>query len=71
MQDRPVLFDLFKKVVYAKSTDEYNINVDSMKRNNVYDNYENFKYHVESKLLPRRVEWSHKYRYENKLPTHN
>ena len=71
MQDRPVLFDLFKRVVYAKSTDEYNINVDSMKDSDVYDKYENFKHHVESKLLPRKVEWSNTHRYENKLPTHN
>ena len=69
--DRPTLFNLFKKVLYAETTEEYNRSVGEMKRNKVYKKYKNFKAHVENKILPRHNEWSMKDRYEKQLPTHN
>ena len=48
-----------------------NIIVDEMKRDEVYDQYKNFKAHVQNKILPRYNEWPMKDRYEKQLPTHN
>ena len=69
--DRPILFNLFKNVLYSKTTHEFNRSVKIMKKNIIYRKYENFKYHIESEILPRHAEWSMRERFENKLPTHN
>ena len=69
--DRPILFNLFKRVLYTETTDEYNKNVDNMKASDVYNKYENFKAHMEDGILPRKAEWSLRERYEKQLPTHN
>ena len=69
--DRPILFNLFKRIVYAETTEDYNKCLDIMQRNEVFIKYENFKAHVETNILPRNAEWAIKERYEKKLPTHN
>ena len=70
-EDRPDLINLVKKLVYAKTTEDYTRHVDEMKENEKYKKYQKFCSHVEEKILPRHREWSLKERYENKLPTHN
>ena len=69
--DRPVLFNLIKRIVYSESTEEHNSAIETMKENEVYNKYDNFKTHVEVHILPRSSEWSLKERIERKLPTHN
>ena len=69
--DRPILLNLFKKVVYSESTEKFDKNIRNMQIDKTYKNYPNFIRHVESKILPRHKEWSLKERMENKLPTHN
>ena len=69
--DRPTLLNVFKKVVYAENTEQFETHTTNMKNDETYQKYENFKAHVEKKLLPRYKEWSLKERMENKLPTHN
>ena len=70
-QDRPTLINLVKKTVYAEDTTAFEHSIDVMKESVIYKKYENFKKHVEEKILPRYREWSLKERLENKLPTHN
>ena len=69
--NRPTLLNVFKKVVYAENTEQFETHTTNMKNDETYQKYENFKAHVEKKLLPRYKEWSLKERMENKLPTHN
>ena len=63
--------DLIKRIVYSESTEEHNRTIETMKENEVYNKYDNFKTHVEVHILPRSSEWSLKERIERKLPTHN
>ena len=42
-----------------------------MKCDETYNRYENFKEHIERKVLPRYKEWLLKERIENSLPNHN
>lgn len=69
--DRPILFNLFKPILYAETTEDYNKCVAIMRTNAVFIKYENFEAHVETNILPRNKEWAIKGRYEKKLPTHN
>ena len=57
--------------MYAENTQQYNEYVDAMKNDHTYNKYENFKKHMEEKVLPKISEWSLKERLEKKLPTHN
>ena len=70
-EDRPILMNLMKKIVYAENTQQFNEYVEAMKKNHTYKKYANFKNHMEEKILPRFSEWSVKERLEKKLPTHN
>ena len=69
--DRPILMNLVKRVVYAENTEDFAKRVEDMKESETYRKYGNFKIHVEQDILPRHREWSLRERYEKKLPTHN
>ena len=60
-----------KRIVYSETLEKFNDSVKTMKENDVYRKYANFKKHVEENILPRHKEWSLKERLENRLPTHN
>ena len=62
--DRPILFNLFKNVLYSKTTQEFNRSVKIMKKNIIYRKYENFENHIEAEVLPRHAEWSMRERFE-------
>ena len=70
-RDRPNLLNLFKKIVYAENSEDFNTFIENMKCDETYNRYENFKEHIEGKVLPRYKEWSLKERIENSLPNHN
>lgn len=61
--DRPILFNLFKRILYAENTEDYNKCVAIMRANQVFMKYENFKAHVENNILPRNKEWAIKEQY--------
>ena len=68
--DRPTLFNLFKDVLYAETTEKYYKSVGKMKASNTYNYYENFKVHMENHILPRKAEWSLRERFEEKNCPH-
>ena len=70
-RDRPNLLNLFKKIVYAENSEDFNTFIENMKCDETYNRYENFKEHTERKVLPRYKEWSLNERIENSLPNHN
>ena len=70
LDDRPVLFNLVKRAVYARSNEEFDEAIETMEENDIYEKYENFKNHFETNILPRQKEWAIKERINKKLPTH-
>ena len=44
-EDRPVLMNLMKKIVYAENTQQFNEYVEAMKKNHAYKKYADFKNH--------------------------
>ena len=70
LDDRPVLFNLVKRAVYARSNEEFDEAIETMEENDIYEKYEHFKNHFETNILPRQKEWAIKERINKKLPTH-
>ena len=67
---RPILFNLFKNLVYSKTEDEYSEALEVFDNSEVIEKYTNFSTHVENNLLPRKCEWAISDRIANKLETH-
>ena len=67
---RPILFNLFKNLVYSKTEDEYSEALEVFDNSEVTEKYANFSTHVENNLLPRKCEWAISDRIANKLETH-
>ena len=67
---RPILFNLFKNLVYSKTEDEYSEALEVFDNSEVIEKYTNFSTHVENNLLPRKYEWAISDRIANKLETH-
>ena len=69
--DRPECYNLFKRLVYAKSEEDFEEKRELLFKNKYILKYKNLKGHIKETLLPRKDEWSLAYRYKNKLTTHN
>ena len=68
-QDRSELLQIFRRVVYSKTEEEFVESENKMKSNALYQKYPAFKSHVEVNILPRKNLWSLLYRISEKLPT--
>ena len=69
--DRPLLFNLFKELVYAKSSEEFKIKQNQLLNDETVRKYPQFLNHVNDDILPRKDEWALSERIEKQLPTHN
>lgn len=68
--DRPVLFKAFRKLLYSKTREEYDSNLNEFHENEVVEKYPNFIAHVEQSYLSRSSQWAMYYRNELQLRTH-
>ena len=69
--DRPVLMNLFKQIMYAKSSEEFDSKVDEMYEDEIFEKYNIFKEHLERQYFGRKEKWTTCHRLEENLPTGN
>ena len=68
--DRPEVFNMFRKVVYAPNEDEFNGRKKSLLENATIKKYPQLCKHLVSDILPRKEDWALTTRIEKKLTTH-
>ena len=69
--DRPLLFNLFKKLVYAQTSDEFEEKEKELFDDATVKKYPQFVAHIKNDILTRKPEWALSERINSKLPTHN
>lgn len=69
--DRPALFNLFKSLVYAQTSSDYETRKNELLSHKTAHKYPQFLEHVKNDILPRKSEWALSERIEKKLSTHN
>ena len=69
--DRPVLLNLFRNVLYAQSADELSVQLVRLYADPVYKRYPQYKTHLIEDTFPEMEAWSLSHRVINKLPTSN
>ena len=62
---------LMRKLVYSRTNEEFNNELQTMRSSQTFLKYENYAQHINEKILPRRDEWSLLFRIESQLPTNN
>ena len=67
--DRAPLLQMFRKMVYSDTIEQFEHAEQEMKEHPLYTKYPGFKNHIEEHVLPRQDLWSLVYRIEEKLPT--
>ena len=69
--DRPVLLNLFRNVLYAQSDDELTVQLVRLYADPVYKKYPQYKNHLIEDTFPKMEAWCLAHRVINKLPTSN
>ena len=64
-----MLFNLFKKLVYGKSENEYTDVLDTFSNNEIISKYQNFSEHVKNSYLTQKNDWALSERIAQKLET--
>ena len=69
--DRPVLLNLFRNVLYAQSDDDLSVQLVRLYADPVYKRYPQYKTHLIEDTFPKMEAWCLAHRVINKLPTSN
>ena len=70
-QDRPALLKLFRNLVYTRTQDEFDVELENLLKDETCSKYPNYIRHLEKNYISRKEKWSLFYRYSEELPTHN
>ena len=62
---------MFRKLVYAKTEEQFDQEMESLLQNETCNKYQNYIRHLERSYFSRKEKWSLYYRYSEELPTHN
>ena len=57
-RDKPTLLKMMRKLVYSRTNEEINNELQTMRSTQTFLKYKNYAQHINEKILPRKDEWS-------------